>query len=476
MENEHVMGKRYGLATAIAMVVGIVIGSGVFIKGGKLLAKTGGDLKTGIIAICLCGVVCIICSLVFAILSQKYNKVNGLVDYAEVALGSKYAYYMGWFMTTIYTPSLVATLAFFSGLMFCQAAGLRTIDLANGCFSAEAFGVGGGFMLMGYAINSLSPKLSGKLQVSMTVAKLIPLVLIGVAGTVIGLTNGSSQAVFDYVNNPAYVPVEGGFFAAIVGFAFAFEGWILATTINSELKEPQKTLPKALIGGSIFVVVVYILYIFSMSSIGDAEAILSTWPLGQALPAMAATPIFGPAISKIFEILIVISCLGTMNGLIMANCRSQYSIAVRGMGPMANWFADIDKQNDFPVKSALFGMIFSGFWYAWYVVMYWNGQDFLGVTHNIRFLAFEPDEVSIVNLYLMYIPMFIAIIGKCKELGFFKRVVMPILGVACCVFMVFCCWKGWGTAACLGYLTFFVAFMIVGRIFMHPEKAVRSLE
>ena len=476
MENEHVMEKRYGLATAIAMVVGIVIGSGVFIKGGKLLAKTGGNLKLGILAILLCGVVCIICSLVFAILSQKYNKVNGLVDYAEVALGSKYAYYMGWFMTTIYTPSLAAILAFFSGLMFCQAAGIRTIDLANGCFSAEAFGVGGGFLIMGFALNALSPKLAGKLQVSMTVIKLIPLVLVGVVGTIIGLSNGSSAAVLDFVNTAEYVPVEGGFFAAVVGFAFSFEGWILATSINSELKDPQKTLPKALIGGSLFVVAIYVLYIFSMSSVGSVSTILSTWPLGQSLTGIAARPIFGPVISKIFEICIVISCLGTMNGLIMANCRSQYSIASRGMGPMASWFADIDKQNDFPIKSALFGMIFAGFWYAWDVVMYWNGQDFMGTTHQLRFFAFEPDEVCIVNLYLMYIPMFIAIMIKCKELGVFKRIVMPILGIACCIFMVVCCYLGWGGMACLGYVCFFLAFMIVGRIFMHPENAIRELE
>lgn len=470
------MEKRYGLPTAIAMVVGIVIGSGVFIKGGKLLAKTGGNLMMGLLAILLCGLVCIICSQVFAVLSSKYNKVNGLVDYAEVALGPKYAYYMGWFMTTIYTPSLSAILAFFSGLTFCQLCGLRTIDLVNGCFSAEVFGVGGGFLVMGYAINSLSPKIAGKLQISMTVIKLIPLILIGVGGLIFGLTSGNTQAVLDYVNTDAYVPVENGFFQGVVGFAFAFEGWILATTINSELKDPKKNLPIALIGGSIFVVIIYVLYIFAMSSVGSVDAILATWPLGQALPAIAAKPIFGPVVSKIFELCIVVSCLGTMNGLIMSNCRSQYSIASRGMGPMADWFGHLDPMSDFPVKSALFGMLFGGFWYAWDAVMYWNGPDFMDVTHHNMFFGFEPDEVCIVNLYAMYIPMFIAIMIKCKDLNIYKRYILPVLGLICCGFMIFCCVKGWGVLACLGYLTFFVVFMLIGRIFMHPENAIRTLE
>ncbi len=475
MENQG-MEKRYGLGTALAMVIGTVIGSGVFIKGGKLLAKTGGDLKTGILAIACCGIICIICSLVFAELSSKYNKVNGLVDYAEVALGTKYAYYVGWFQTTIYTPSLCAVLAFFSGLFFCNLFGIRTVDLANGCFSAEMIGAGGGFLMLGFGINILSPKLGGKLQVSMTVIKLIPLVLMGVIGTIVGLKSGNSQAVLDFVNTADYVPVENGFFSAVVAFAFSFEGWILATTLNSEMKEPHKTLPKALIYGALFVVVIYVLYIFSMSSVGSVDTILGTWPLGQDLAKIAFVPIFGTFISKIFEAFIIISCLGTMNGLIMANCRSQYAIASRGMGPMADWFADIDKQNDFPIKSAIFGMLFAGFWFAWGVVMYWNGPDFMGTTHSNMFFGYEPDEVCIVNLYAMYIPMFIALIIKNKDFSFVKRFVIPILGIGCCIFMVFCCWKGWGTTACLGYLTMFFIVMAIGRIFMHPERAVRTLE
>ena len=475
MENKS-MEKRYGLGTALAMVVGTVIGSGVFIKGGKLLAKTGGDLKTGLLAVFFCGVICIVCSLVFAELSSKWNKVSGLVDYAEVALGNKYAYYVGWFQTTIYTPSLVAVLAFFSGLMFCNLCGIRGVDLANGCFSAEALGVGGGFMIMGCAINAMSPKIAGKLQISMTIIKLIPIILMGVIGTIVGLTSGASQTVLDFVNTADYVPVENGFFSAVVGFAFAFEGWILATTLNSEMKDPQKNLPKALIGGSLFVVIVYILYIFSMSSVGSVSEILGTWPLGERLAKMAFTPIFGPVISKIFEACIVVSCLGTMNGLIMANQRSQYALASRGMGPMATWFADIDKQNDFPVKSALFGMIFCGFWYAWFIILYWNGPDFFGTTHSNMFFGWEPDETCIVTLYAMYIPMFVALMKKCKEFNFFQRFVLPLLGVACCCFMIFCCWKGWGTTACVGYLVVFAVFMIVGRLFMHPEKAIRTLE
>jgi len=469
MENKQ-MDKKFGLLTAICMVVGTVIGSGVFIKGGKVLAKTGGNLLQGLLVIAICGVICIICSLVFAELSSKYEKVNGLVDYAEAALGSKYAYYMGWFLTTIYTPALASMLAFFSGMMFCELFGITSIDLSRGLFTGEMVAVGGAFLLIGYAINAISPKLAGRLQISMTVIKLIPLLVMGIVGTIVGLSNGNTMEVLNYVNTADYAPVPGGFFTAIVAFAFSFEGWVLATSINSELKDAKRNLPIALIVGALITVVIYIIYIFSMSSIGSVETILGTWPIGQTLPRIAFDNLLGSPFGTIAMAFVMVSCLGTMNGLIMASARSQYSVASRGLGPMPKFYGDVDSQSNFCIKSALFGMIFAGYWYAWTVVMYWNGPDFMANVHNNMFFGFEADEVCIINLYLMYIPMFISIMVKCKEFGFIKRFVLPILACCCSFFMCYCCWKGWGTKACLGYLTFFAVDLIIGRLVMSPKK------
>ena len=70
------MEKRYGLPTAISMVIGIVIGSGVFIKGGKVLALTSGNMLQGVLVVAIVGLICIICSLVFAELGSKFEKVT----------------------------------------------------------------------------------------------------------------------------------------------------------------------------------------------------------------------------------------------------------------------------------------------------------------------------------------------------------------------------------------------------------------
>ena len=106
--------KRYGLLTAICMVVGIVIGSGVFFKAQTILQKTGGNMPLGILAWIIGGVIMLTCLLAFSVMAQKFEKVNGIVDYAEACVSSRYAYYIGWFLSIIYYPCLTSVLAWLS--------------------------------------------------------------------------------------------------------------------------------------------------------------------------------------------------------------------------------------------------------------------------------------------------------------------------------------------------------------------------
>ena len=471
------MEKRYGLPTAISMVVGIVIGSGVFIKGGKVLSLTGGNLIQGIAVVGLVGLVCIICSLVFAELGARYEKVNGVVDYAEVALGPNYAYYVGWFLNFVYTPALTSMLAFFSSMMFLQLFGIRAIDFASGQVNPAAIGVGAGFLMLGYGINALSPRLAGRLQVGMTVIKLIPLVLMGIVGTIVGIVNGTTLEVLDFVNTPAYTSTGGsGFFKAIVGFAFAYEGWILATSINAELKNAKRNLPLALVSGALTATVIYALYIFSMSAVGDVDAIVSTWPFGETLPRLAFSGVFGSAAGTIVYVFIAISCLGTMNGLTMASCRGLYALSARGLGPKPEFFGHIDEQNNFSIKSAIVGMMAAGFWYAWTVMMWMGGPGMFGSVHTCQWLAWEPDEIGIICLYLMYVPMMAGLMVRAKELNVFKRFVLPGLGLVSCLFFAYAIWEGYGAQQCVGFLVFFLIVEFIGFLFKNSAARRRRRE
>lgn len=87
MNNE--LQKKYGLPTATALVVGIVIGSGVLFKAEKILTATGGSLPLGILAWAIGGLIMIVCAYMFSILAGRYAHVSGLVDYAEALVGRR---------------------------------------------------------------------------------------------------------------------------------------------------------------------------------------------------------------------------------------------------------------------------------------------------------------------------------------------------------------------------------------------------
>ena len=211
MSNE--LEKKYGLPTAICMVVGTVVGSGVFFKAEAVLNKTGGNMPLGILAWLIVGAIMIVCSYVFATMATKYEKVNGLVDYAEATIGDRYAYNIGWFMATIYTPCLVSVLAWVSARYVCVLLGW---DITGGaCMSIACF-----FLCMDYAMNALAPRIAGKFQVSTTIIKMIPLVLMAVVGTIVGIGNGRMAENFATMASGA--GEGGGLMAAAVAVAFAY--------------------------------------------------------------------------------------------------------------------------------------------------------------------------------------------------------------------------------------------------------------
>ena len=276
------MEKRYGLPTAICMVVGIVIGSGVFFKAEKVLQATQGNMPLGILAWGIVGAIMIICSYVFATMATRYEKVSGLVDYAEATVGRRYAYYVGWFMAVLYTPCLVSALAWISARYFCVLLGW---DITGGACMTIA----GAMLCLDHVLNALAPRLAGKFQVSTTVIKMIPLALMAVCGAAAGLMNGRMAENFATMSAGAISTGEG-LMASTVAVAFAYEGWILATSINAELRDAKRTLPRALVVGAFIVVATYILYYVGLTGAVTTEELMAS---GEAAAKMAFQRVFG---------------------------------------------------------------------------------------------------------------------------------------------------------------------------------------
>ncbi|MEG1523422.1 MAG: APC family permease [Clostridia bacterium] len=459
---ETKMKEKYGLFTAISMVVGIVIGSGIFFKAGKVLNNTGGNMLQTLVVVAIVGLVMIICSLIFASLATRYEKVNGIVDYAEVMVGPKYGYFVAWFMTTIYYPSLTSCLAWVSAQYTCALFGF---DVAGSAHVA----IGAFYLVAIYAMNALSPKIGGKFQVSTTVIKLIPLVLMAVVGTIAGLVNGLTVDAFVQTTQQIAQSGSGGMLGAIVAFAFAYEGWIIATSINAELKNSKKNLPKALIIGAIIVIAVYLCYFLGLTgSMGVSDMINA----GDNLPGIAFTNVFGRFVGSIIYVLIVISCLGTTNGLMMGSIRGAYSIAARRRGIAPDSLSEIDPHSNAPTNSAIVGLLICTLWFFYWQICFFQGRV-LGTIALPAFMTWEPDELPIITLYGSYIPIFISMMIKEKNLSKFQRVFMPLLGVIACGFMVFCAFYAYGIDS-LYYLALFAIVMVIGAFFMKEKKMIQA--
>ena len=353
MDNQ--LKKKYGLITAIAMVIGIVVGSGVFFKAEKILVATGGNLSLAILAWIIGGLIMVVCAYVFAVMATKYEHVNGIIDYAEATLGRGYGYYVGWFLTFIYYPSMTSVLAWVSARYLCVLIGFDIVGAE--CLAISAF-----FLIANYALNALSPKLAGKFQVSTTIIKLIPLLLMAVAGLIVGLSNGMTVENFNTVVD-ASIGKGGALLAAVVATAFAYEGWIIATSINAELKDAKKNLPIALVLGTIAIVVIYILYYVGLAGgITNAELMQG----GEAGAKMVFSAIFGKVGGTALFVFVVISCLGTLNGLMLGCTRGMYSIAVRNEGPRPDVFRQIDPITNMPTNSAIIGLLLCGMWLLYF--------------------------------------------------------------------------------------------------------------
>ncbi len=456
--------QKYGLPTAICMVVGTVIGSGVFFKAQNVLSATGGNMPVGIAAWVITGLLMIICSLQFAVMASKYEKVSGVVDYAEATCGKAYGYHLAWFLVNVYYPGMTSVLAWVSARYFGV---LFNWDMT----SPEVMVLAGFFLVTSYAMNALSPKLAGKIQISATVIKLIPIFLMAIVGTVVGLSNGTLSGNFTSVVSEAVGGSQSsGLFAAIVATVFAYEGWIVATSINAELKNPKKNLPIALIVGSLIVVCAYVFYFIGVAGGATSEVLIR-----EGAPT-AFRNIFGSVGGALLNICIVVSCLGTLNGLMLGVTRGMYAIAVRGEGPIPETFVQIDKATNMTTNSSVWGLFVSGAW-----LLYFYGANLTSGWFGL--FNFDSSELPIVTIYAFYIPIFIIWMIKEKDRGVLTRFILPIASILSCAFMVFAAVYAHGitpylTAKANGkfsfpvlfYLIVFAVIMVIGELLRKPKN------
>jgi APA family basic amino acid/polyamine antiporter len=374
MEKQNVSGglkREITFFTALTIVMGTVIGSGVFFKPEAVYSATG-TAGLGLLAWVIGGLITICGGLTAAELSASIPQTGGMVVYLRRAYGPLAGYLLGWAQTIIYFPANIAALSI---IFATQVANL--FGLGNGIIIPVAIAAAAFIM----AMNSLGAKTAGSLQRVTTIAKLVPLILIIIFGL---LHTGDVQ--FSLIPfSPEHSPLLTSLGSGIVATMFAYDGWIHVGNIAGEMKNPKKDLPKAIILGLTAVMAVYLLINVAYLFVMPAALLAST-----ATPASdVANIVFGNLGGKLVTIGILVSVFGTINGYTMTGIRIPYAMALKNELPFSGWFRKLNK-NQIPVNGGILTIIVS-------VIMIFSGQ-FNQLTDMLIFV-----------IWLFYIMVFIAV-------------------------------------------------------------------
>ena len=205
----------------------------------------------------------------------------------------------------------------------------------------------------------------------------------------------------------------------------------------------------------------YAAYFIGIASVLPTEQIMAA---GDNLPKIAFTKLFGgnAVFGTIAYVFIIISCLGTMNGVMIGNCRGLYALAIRNQGPAPKKLSVLHDKWNMPVRSAIIGFAISALW-----MLQWEFGLIRGKLPAI--IGWENDELPIITLYALSIPIFINMMIKSKDLHPVKRFVFPALSVAACLFMIFSAFYAYKIQA-VYYLIVFAIIMLIGLFFYRDNK------
>lgn len=406
MENN----KKYGLFTSITMIIGIVIGSGIFFKADDVLTYTNGNVLLGIFIFCIAAIAIIFGSLSISQLAMRTDSPGGIISYAEEFVNKETASAFGWFLVFLYLPAIIAVVSWVAGIYICQL-----FNIQEGILNPYTIGII--VIVICYLINILSAKFGGYFQNASMVIKLIPLILFAIFGLVKG---NPQESLATDLENIKTAGISLGILSAFAPIAFSFDGWIVSTSICHEIKNSKRNLPIALVVSPIIILLAYVLYFVGLSIFVGPEKVLE---LGNNSVNEMANTLFGPTGAKIMLVFVVISVLGTVNGVILGMIRMPYSLAIRNSIPFSKQLAkQNDKLNGMPLNSAIFSIIITLVLYAIHYITQKKG------------MPGDVSEISICISYLNYCVLYVAIIKlarkgeiKSKFMGYFVPI-MAIIG------------------------------------------------
>lgn len=331
--------KEIGLFEAITIVIGVVIGSGIFFKASSVF-KNAGTPMLGIMAWVVGGLITIASALTVAEIAVAIPKTGGVFAYIKELYGEKWAFLFGWMQTLIYVPGVAAALS----IVFVTQATYFIPNLTP--IAQKILAICILFFVM--ILNVLSTKLGSKVQVVATIGKLVPIFFI----VIFGLVNGTAHDFTVPISSTNTVGAAG-FGAAILGTLWAYDGWINVGNMAGELKNPKKDLPKSIIIGLITTIIVYILINAAIINIMPVSKVIAS-----SKPASdAAVIIFGDMGAALIAAGIMISIFGALNGYLMTGVRVPFAMAQDNLFPFFKFFGKVNDKFQTPINTFIFEVV-----------------------------------------------------------------------------------------------------------------------
>jgi APA family basic amino acid/polyamine antiporter len=348
--NVH-LRRELGARDAVALVVGSIIGTGVFIKTAGMTQAVG---SPGMVLLvwCVAGALSLTGALVYAELGVRFPRAGGEYVFLREGFGKLPAFLYGWMRFWIGSPGSIAAYgvgcaSFAAGIFPEMTAGQRT---GSAQLAILAFTL----------INCFAVMVGGAVQSILTWLKIIL-----VAGLALGLIGFSEPGSMARVlsSQPTAVNVGfSGFATAMIAALWAFDGWNNMPMAAGEIRDPGRSIPRALVFGSLICLIIYTAVNFAYFVALPVDEVLSAnsslYPDALPVATVAAKRIFGETSSVFMSVAFVISALGAMNGSILTGARVPYAMARDGV--FFQLLGKVGQRSHVPVTA----VVIQGLWAA----------------------------------------------------------------------------------------------------------------
>jgi basic amino acid/polyamine antiporter, APA family len=306
----HDLPRRLGLLDSVAIVIGIVIGGGIFLVP-NLVARSLGSIPLILAVWIFAGVVTFFGALACAELGAAWPSTGGQYVYVRDAYGPLAGFLCGWSTFTVARSAQVAWLAVIFPLYLgyfvpIGPAASKVIALA----AIAAFA----------AINYRGARAGAAVQKSFTAAKVAGLLLI-IGSAFFAAPNVAAAPA---VSAPFSISAFG---VALISCLLAYDGWVQLTFVAGEIRDPQRNVLRALALGTVAVIAIYLLANIAYLRVLTIPEIAASEHVG----ASAAERGLGPAGGKLVSAIILISILGTLNGCFLTTPRVYFAQAADGL-------------------------------------------------------------------------------------------------------------------------------------------------